>query len=306
MRLDFNEDQITFMTFLEQMLGSAEAEFRTVKDWGRFDHGLALETRLVENGFFDAAAEEDLGPVAAAAMINEVAQTPVALECAASAMLRPFLGTEVPRPLAVIADDARGAIRYLPMARTLVSVSAKKVAIATLPEGAVTAVNSLFAYPMGTVDHDTLEWHTPDCDPAKLYTLWQIAISAELCGVLTGAIASVLAHVRERHQFGQPLGSFQAVQHRLATNAIEIEAARLQVLKAADSLSPQDAAAALGYVQGFATRAGYDLHQFMGAMGLTLEHPLHRWTYRARLLRADMGGSTAAYQTYATQRWGAA
>ena len=68
----------------------------------------------------------------------------------------------------------------------------------------------------------------------------------------------------------------------------------------------QDAAAALGYVQGVATRITYDLHQFMGAMGLTLEHPLHRWSYRAKLLRADLGGSSASYLAYATERWGAA
>ena len=39
---------------------------------------------------------------------------------------------------------------------------------------------------------------------------------------------------------------------------------------------------------------------------MTLEHPLHRWSYRAKLLKAEMGGSAGAYLTYATERWGAA
>ena len=98
----------------------------------------------------------------------------------------------------------------------------------------------------------------------------------------------------------------QGVQHRLATGAVEIEGAKLQMLKAAQSRTAQDAALALGYAQGIATRITYDLHQFMGAMGLTLEHPLHRWSYRAKLLRADLGGAAASYLAYADERWGAA
>jgi hypothetical protein len=44
----------------------------------------------------------------------------------------------------------------------------------------------------------------------------------------------------------------------------------------------------------------------MGAMGLTLEHPLHRWTYRIRLLRSAFGGASGAMQALASHRWEAA
>ncbi len=305
MRLDYNEDQTTFLTFLGQMLASSEAEFRAAEDWGRYEYGAALDARLEENGFFDAAAEEELGTVAAAAMTYEVAQKPVAIECGASSLLRPFLGREAPRPLAVVLDDAPGAIRYLPVARTLISVSDKTVRVAELTEGSVSEVESLYAYPMGTVDRKALSWSELDVASDRVRVLWRVATAAELAGVLKGALESVLAYVRERQQFGRPLGSFQAVQHRLSINAIEIEASRMLLLKAAQSLSAEDAALALGYVQKIASRVGYDFHQFMGAMGLTLEHPLHRWTYRARLLRADQGGSSSASLAYASERWGA-
>ena len=49
---------------------------------------------------------------------------------------------------------------------------------------------------------------------------------------------------------------------------------------------------ALGYVQDCAPRILYDLHQFMGAMGLTLEHPLYRWSYRVKLLLSALGGAS--------------
>lgn len=304
MHLEFNTDQTTFLTFLDQMLNSADAEFRTVPDWGRYDYGAELDGLLEENGFYDAASEGDLGPVAAAEMIYEAAQKPVGLECAASALLRPFLGCEVPRPLAVVVDDAPGAIRYLPVARTLVSIADTGVRVALLKDVDIEPVESLYAYPMGQIEIMSLVWNDLQVDPDRLKVHWRIAVAAELAGTLKGALDSVLDHVRERVQFGRPLGSLQAVQHRLAINEVDIQAARMLVLRAAQSLTLADATLALGFAQGFAKRVGYDLHQFMGAMGLTLEHPLHRWTYRARLLRADLGGAPTSYADYAKERWG--
>ena len=304
MRFALNEDQATFATVLEQML--ATVEFNTVEGWGRYDLGTALDAQLEENGFYEAAREPDLGPVAAALMVFEAARAPVCFECAASALIRPYAGRDLPRPLAVVHGEARGAIRYLPQARGLVSITADAVRYADLPEGAVTPSESLYAYPMGNVDRAALDWEKLDVDPAEFDTLWRIAIAAELTGVLQAGHDAVLDHVRDRKQFGQPLGAFQGVQHRLATGAVEIEGAKLQMLKAAQSRTAQDAALALGYAQGIATRITYDLHQFMGAMGLTLEHPLHRWSYRAKLLRADLGGAAASYLAYADERWGAA
>lgn len=306
MRFELNEDQATFVTFLDQMLASPEAEFHPGANWNRYDYGAALDAQLEANGFFEAAREPELGTVTAALMVHKVAQVPVAVECAASALLRPFLGRDLPRPLAVVVDDAPGAIRFLPVARGLVSIGAEGVRYAELPEGAAQPIDSLFSYPMGTVDRATLDWLDLGVDPAALRVLWSVAVAAELTGVLKAGLDSVLAHVRERHQFGRPLGSFQTIQHRLATAAVEIEGARLQVLRAAQLRTLDKATLALGYAQGAARRIGYDLHQFMGAMGLTLEHPLHRWTYRARLLRTDMGGAASAYLTYANERWGAA
>lgn len=304
MRFDLNEDQATFTTVLEQMLSAPEAEFRTVEGWGRYDYGTALDTQLEENGFFEAAREPDLGTVAAALMVYETAQAPVCLECGASALIRPFLGRDVPRPLAVVVNDAPGPVRYLPNARGLVSINDTGVSYAALPQGAAQTVESLYAYPMGTVDHDALKWESLESDPGEMRVLWQIATAAELTGVLKAGMDAVIQYVSERKQFGQPLGAFQGVQHRLAGAAVEIEGAKWQMLRSAHSRSARDAACALGFAQGMATRIGYDLHQFMGAMGLTLEHPLHRWTYRARLLRAEMGGSSAAYLDYARERWG--
>ena len=221
-------------------------------------------------------------------------------------MLRPLLGRDLPRPFAVVESPMADAIRYLPVARSVISLAGERVQAAVLPSNALAPVESLFGYPMGRLAGDAVGWQTVDADPVRLRNAWRVAIAAELAGTLKGGLDAVVAHVRERHQFGRPLGSFQALQHRLAGAATKLEGAYWLTLKAAQHLDPVATATALGYVQEAATRITNDLHQFMGAMGLTLEHPLHRWTYRARLLRSSMGGAAANFEHIAGSRWRAA
>lgn len=306
MRFELNEDQATFFSVLEQMTASEDAEFHNAEGWGRFEWSAALDGTLEENGFYDAAAEETLGPVAAAAMIYELAQLPVTVECAASALLRPLFAPDLPRPFAVIVGDRARATRFLPVAKTVFHIRKDGVSTASLLEDDVSPVESLYAYPMGVIKSQALEWTPLDCDVEEISNRWRVAIAAEIVGALKGALEAVLSHVRDRQQFGRPLGSFQAVQHRLATASVQVEGARLLTLRAAQGLNAADAAMALGFAQHIATTINYDVHQFMGAMGLTLEHPLHRWTYRVRLLRSALGGAATNFRSIAEQNWGAA
>lgn len=304
MRFSYNPDQATLAGFLGQMLNADESAFRVAPDWGRYEYGAALDRLLEENGFYDAAAEASLGRTMAADLIFQVARRPVVVECAASALLRPLLAPDLERPVAVLTGSGKEPVRFLPMARSAIWLGSDTVRTATLVSSAIAPVESLFAYPMGIVDPRALNWIEGDCDPRAAADLWRIAIAAEIAGALSGALDAVLEHVRQREQFDRPLGSFQGVQHRLATASVRIEGTRLLALHAAQTGAPRDAAAALGYAQSIATAIGYDLHQFMGAMGLTLEHPLHRWTYRVRLLRSDFGSASETLQDLATQRWG--
>lgn len=305
MRFSPNEDQATFLSVLDQMVESEEAGWRLTRDWARFDWSSPFDMMMEENGFFDCAVEETLGLVAAAAMTYRVARLPIAVECAASSVLRPRYAPELPRPLAVIENNADRPIRFLPVAKSVLFLGADGNSAAILDPDAVEPVESLFAYPMGRLRTRNLDWRPIDADPDAVHDAWRIALAAEIAGALKGGLDAVVAHVRERHQFGRPLGSFQALQHRLAGAATKIEAAYWLMLKAAQEIEPADAATALGYVQEASTKIVYDLHQFMGAMGLTLEHPLHRWTYRARLLRSSLAGASANLTEVSAKRWGA-
>ena len=66
-----------------------------------------------------------------------------------------------------------------------------------------------------------------------------------------------------------------------------------------------DAALAALYAQDAAKRVTYDFHQFLGAMGMTLEHPLHVWTYRLKFLTGELGGRGAQALAAADGLWGA-
>lgn len=304
MHFEPNEDQAAFLSVLDQMAASPEAEWKASVDWERYDWSDALDGMLADNGFYDCAGEETLGAVAAAAMVMRLNALPVAVESAASSLLRSLLGLDLPRPIAVIDGEADRPIRFLPIARSVVLLGRDGIRSAILEGGMVEPVSSLFAYPMGVLKATGVDWRSHDVDPEAVADRWRVALAAEITGSLRGGLASVLQHVRDRQQFGRPLGSFQAIQHRLAECSVRIEAASLLVLKAAQTGEAVEAAIALGHAQEAATGIVYDLHQFMGAMGLTLEHPLHRWTYRVKLLRSALGGAHNQQGRVADLAWG--
>jgi alkylation response protein AidB-like acyl-CoA dehydrogenase len=95
--------------------------------------------------------------------------------------------------------------------------------------------------------------------------------------------------VRRRTQFGVPVGSFQAVKHRLADARTALEFARPMLFGAALTMDPADVAAAkVTACEGaYATaRTALQLH---GAVGYTAEYDLSLWLTRARALRTAWG-----------------
>jgi len=60
MRFSPNEDQATFLTFLEQMMESRRAAWKVAPGWAHFDWSPEFDASLEANGFFDCAGEETL------------------------------------------------------------------------------------------------------------------------------------------------------------------------------------------------------------------------------------------------------
>jgi alkylation response protein AidB-like acyl-CoA dehydrogenase len=121
------------------------------------------------------------------------------------------------------------------------------------------------------------------------------ALAAEAVGVGSAALDLAVGHVRERQQFGRPIGSFQAVSHQLAQSFLELEAARSLAYWAAWAVSegvpeatPASAAAKARAAEA-AVAACERAIQVHGGIGFTWEHPLHRWYKRALGISAYLG-----------------
>jgi GAF domain-containing protein len=258
----------------------------------------ALDRELAEGGFLDVALDPDLGTVTAALVVERLARLPYAVEAAASALVRPLFA-DLPRPLCLVTGTAR-PIRFLTPGATVIVVG-ETVTSFTATE--VRAEDSLFGYPMGTLlaassatTHDVL--------PSEVTTRWRIALAAEAAGLLAAALDSTATYVTDRQQFGRPLATFQALRHRLAEAQVRTNGTYWLAMKAAGTLDPGDAALAALHAQESARSCVYDFHQFLGAMGMTLEHPLHLWTYRLKALIGELGGRGAQALAAADAAWG--
>jgi alkylation response protein AidB-like acyl-CoA dehydrogenase len=111
-----------------------------------------------------------------------------------------------------------------------------------------------------------------------------LAVAADSVGVGSRALAMAVEWAGERHQFGRPIGSFQAVSHRCADMLVAVEGARSQVLNAAESDVDS------GYLVDLAAAAAFDAAvaaaeatiQIHGGIGFTWEHPTHLLLRRAQ------------------------
>jgi short-chain 2-methylacyl-CoA dehydrogenase len=122
----------------------------------------------------------------------------------------------------------------------------------------------------------------------------RISVAALGLGMAQGAFEMGLRYARQREQFGRPIGSFQAIQFKLADMATEVEAARNLVYKAAwlkDQGRPfaQQAAIAKLYTGELARRACNESLQIHGGYGFMDEYPISRFYRDAKVLEIGEG-----------------
>jgi alkylation response protein AidB-like acyl-CoA dehydrogenase len=124
-----------------------------------------------------------------------------------------------------------------------------------------------------------------------------IALAAEMVGTARRLFDMALAYAKERVQFDVPIGSFQAIQHKLADMALDLERATSAVAYAAMAVDAKDADrhraahVAKAAAGAAATRAAKDGIQIHGGIGYTWEHDLHLFIRHAYGSEAWMGTS---------------
>jgi alkylation response protein AidB-like acyl-CoA dehydrogenase len=107
--------------------------------------------------------------------------------------------------------------------------------------------------------------------------------AATLIGSSSRVLTDLVAYVKTRHQFGEPLGTFQAIQHGLATLHLRIEVAWAAVAYAALQPTEVDIATARLHTRGTARLADQLLTQYFGGISMTWEHDAHLYLKTSRL-----------------------
>jgi acyl-CoA dehydrogenase len=131
-------------------------------------------------------------------------------------------------------------------------------------------------------------------------------LALESVGLAQRALELTVAHASTREQFGRPIGSYQAVSHRIADVYVAVELARSLAYRAAfwvaaaeagSDAAEVDVACAAAKAAGgeAAVQACETLVQVLGGMGMTWEHPAHR-LYKRALANRSYGGGPAAHR----------
>jgi alkylation response protein AidB-like acyl-CoA dehydrogenase len=131
--------------------------------------------------------------------------------------------------------------------------------------------------------------HVGACDLAGVLRSGAALLASEQLGVAEWCLETTLAYVKERRQFARPVGSFQAIKHRLADLWLDVVRARAAARNAIADPSPVSVAVAQAWNAGVAVHAAEEALQLHGGIGMTWEHPVHLYLKRAKATEIALG-----------------
>lgn len=141
---------------------------------------------------------------------------------------------------------------------------------------------------------------TPDGHSALATLLHELRVlrCALLGGVADGALRLAADHCKERHQFGSPIGTFQAVAHRMADAWLDTNLIRTTARQAAwrsdnDLPATQAAASAALWACEGSQRVVHAAQHVHGGIGVDIDYPVHRYFQWAKDLELQLGGASA-------------
>ncbi|MCU0257813.1 MAG: acyl-CoA/acyl-ACP dehydrogenase [Solirubrobacteraceae bacterium] len=138
----------------------------------------------------------------------------------------------------------------------------------------------------------------------------RLIIAANMVGLAQRAFDDTLAYVKERKQFGRPIGSFQALRHRIADLGTELECARLitydtaeKVDAAPDALFPREASMAKLKATEVAKQVTLEGMQMMGGYGYASEYDMEGYV-RTALVSTIYGGTNEIQREIVSKTYG--
>ena len=306
---------------LHDMLGAADVP-AAARSWAAGDlaPGLALWERLADLGVTALAVPEKWGGLGASAtdiataceeLGHHAVPGPVAESVAAAPALLATLAEPADRHdsadrcgewlVGLATGDLIATLAMPP--RLPFAADAEAAGLALLAEPDVVSVGRAGprhrsvdpSRSLSTVTGDGVLSRNAAAAVAGAFDVGALACSAMLLGAGRALLEASVRHVSVRAQFGQPVGTFQAVKHKLADVAIALEFARPLLDAAAAAVAdgaataPRDVSAAkvaCADAAGLAARAALQVH---GAIGYTAEHDLSLWLTKVRALAPAWG-----------------
>ena len=138
----------------------------------------------------------------------------------------------------------------------------------------------------------------------------RLILAASALGIAERAFDDVLAYVKERKQFGRPIGSFQTLKHRIADLATELECTRLLVYDVARKVDadpgrmlPREASMAKLKATEVAKRTALEGMQMMGGYGYASEYDMERHV-RSTLVMSIYGGTNEIQREIVSKTYG--
>jgi alkylation response protein AidB-like acyl-CoA dehydrogenase len=315
MDFDLTEDQREIKRVARELLTARSplAKVREAAEAARYDERLWAE--ITELGWPGIAVSEEhggqgLGAVELAVLLEELgyacAATPF-LSTAVAATVIDACGTDEQRARwlpGLVAGDVRAGIGTAELcvdghgADLVVLIDGEQPCLLASPQ----------TEPLVTIDPTRrFATVTGEGEPlrADATARFHAALSAEVVGVCQRALEMTLDYVKDRKQFGVPVGSFQAVAHRCAQMLLHTESARSTAYFAAwaADADPERLGEAASLAAAAASTGGREVAgsaiQAHGGIGFTWEADVH-WLYKRALLEtALLGGATHHHQVLA-------
>ena len=283
-----------------QILESLEALLKRNGDWhralelmesGQYDE--TLHRLLQDAGFMDLTVTAGLGPLEAALVVEKIAERPGVVAAGATLLVYPMVTERSAHGPVALTTIKNPPSRMAPFATTVLVLADEEAMKVEVELKDIEVIdNDHSGWPLGRLKPEALARAVSlGRGTGKLLRgWWRVALALEAAGAMRGAVACTNQYIKDRVQFGHPLGSFQALQHRMAHLVVLTEGVYWLALRAAYEFTPINANAAATHAVASAAQVLRDTHQMQGAIGLSREYPLHLWTFRLPDLQRELGG----------------
>ncbi|HEX2287107.1 MAG TPA: acyl-CoA dehydrogenase family protein [Mycobacterium sp.] len=198
--------------------------------------------------------------------------------------------------------DAQGADRVLVIADGGVA----EAPLTVTPQPVLDETRRLAKVTVGDVKASLRFDGDPDEQVRRLRDRAAVAVACDSLGISEAMLAATVSYAKVRHQFGRPIGSFQAVKHACADMLVKISVARQLVEAAIESVVQGRGDPAASMAKSYACSAAVDIAgkamQLHGGIGYTWESGIHVYLKRAALNRS-LFGSPAAHRNELAKRY---